>query len=86
MQTIVDSDTSETFTFCWKVSCKLNNDYLIFYIDGNNPEKRDASKNSGILQLTIMGIFGGMAWPSNNYIAQRQRRVVKWEKKNAKWC
>ena len=34
MQTIVESDSSETIKFYWKVSCEDANDYLQFYIDG----------------------------------------------------
>jgi len=34
LQTIVESDSSETIKFHWKVSCEEDTDYLRFYIDG----------------------------------------------------
>ncbi|MHC4328216.1 MAG: hypothetical protein ACYSWW_08875 [Planctomycetota bacterium] len=63
MQAIVDSDTSETLKFWWKVSSNLNDDYLEFYIDG---------------QLQSGRISGEVDWTQKTYNVSAGIHTFKW--------
>jgi len=62
LQTIVDSSSSETLKFWWKVSCQQNTDYLRFYIDGS-------------LQHSITG---SQDWAEKTYTVSSGVHTLKW--------
>jgi len=62
LQTIVESDSTETIKFHWKVSCQSNYDYLRFYIDGT-------------LKVSITGEVG---WQQKEYTVSSGIHKLKW--------
>jgi len=62
LQTIVDSDSSETFKFYWKVSSQANHDYLEFYIDDVRQDR----------------ISGNVDWQQKSYSISSGIHILKW--------
>ena len=62
LQTLVDSDSTETITFWWKVSCQSNYDYLKFYIDGTFKAQ----------------ITGNVDWQEKSYSVSSGPHTLKW--------
>jgi len=63
LQTIVDSSSSETLKFYWKVSCEQYTDYLEFYIDGNLQNGR---------------ITGDTEWAQQTHTVSSGVHTLKW--------
>ncbi len=62
LQTIVDSDSSETIKFYWKVSSVQGYDYLQFYIDGTLKDQ----------------ISGEVDWQQKSYSVTSGIHILKW--------
>ena len=62
LQAIVESDSSETIKFHWKVSCQTNYDYLRFYIDGTLKDS----------------ITGEVDWQQKSYGVSAGIHTLKW--------
>ena len=62
LQTIVDSASSETLKFYWKVSSDENDDYLEFYIDGTRQDR----------------ISGEVDWTLKTYTVSSGIHTLKW--------
>ena len=63
LQTIVESSSSETLKFYWKVSSQQNSDYLEFYIDGTLQSGR---------------ISGEVDWTLKTYTISSGIHTLKW--------
>jgi hypothetical protein len=62
LQAIVDTDSSQTVKFYWKVSSEQSHDYLQFYIDGTLKDQ----------------ISGEVAWTQKSYSATSGIHILKW--------
>ena len=62
LQAIVDSDSSQTVKFYWKVSSVQGYDYLQFYIDGTLKDQ----------------ISGEVAWTQKSYAVSSGIHILKW--------
>ena len=58
----MDSDSSETLKFYWKVSCEEDCDYLEFYIDGARQDQ----------------ITGNVDWQQKSYSVSSGIHILKW--------